>query len=93
MPTKKTQTKPQKLSTKRQPARTSHRSRTNATPANRPRLSSIIFTTLLLLAVSAMGVLFYLHSKQPPTQRPTVLEDEKYYFTDSIQWKTILYSL
>ena len=30
-----------------------------------------------------MGVLFYLHSKQPPTQRPTVLEDEKYYFTDS----------
>ena len=83
MPTKKTQTKPQKSSAKRQSTRSSHRSRTNAMPANRPRLSSIIFTTLLLLAVSAMGVLFYLHSKQPPTQRPTVLEDEKYYFTDS----------
>ncbi|QLF52224.1 polysaccharide deacetylase family protein [Candidatus Saccharibacteria bacterium oral taxon 488] len=27
--------------------------------------------------------MFYFHSKQPPAQRPTVLEDEKYYFTDS----------
>jgi len=33
--------------------------------------------------VTAIGVLFYFHSKQPPAQRPTVLEDEKYYFTDS----------
>jgi len=33
--------------------------------------------------VTAMGVLFYFHSTQPPAQRPTVLEDEKYYFADS----------
>ncbi|TWP22093.1 hypothetical protein EUA61_00295, partial [TM7 phylum sp. oral taxon 346] len=33
--------------------------------------------------VTAIGVLFYFHSTQPPAQRPTVLEDEKYYFTDS----------
>ena len=83
MPTKKIQSKPQKSSAKRQSARPSHGSKTNTTPANRPGLISILFTTLLLLMVTAIGVLFYFHSKQPPAQRPTVLEDEKYYFADS----------
>lgn len=83
MPTKKRQSKPQKSSAKRQSARSSRGPKTNTVPANRPRLSSILFTTLLLLVVTAIGVLFYFHSKQPPAQRPTVLEDEKYYFTDS----------
>lgn len=83
MPTKKIQSKPQKSSAKRQSARSSRGPKTNTAPANRPRLSSILFTTLLLLVVTAIGVLFYFHSKQPPAQRPTVLEDEKYYFTDS----------
>ncbi|QJU09585.1 hypothetical protein FBF27_04230 [Candidatus Saccharibacteria bacterium oral taxon 488] len=83
MPTKKIQSKPQKSSAKRQSARPSRGPKTNTAPANRPRLSSILFTTLLLLMVTAIGVLFYFHSKQPPAQRPTVLEDEKYYFTDS----------
>lgn len=83
MPTKKRQSKPQKSSAKRQSARSSRGPKTNTAPANRPRLSSILFTTLLLLVVTAIGVLFYFHSKQPPAQRPTVLEDEKYYFTDS----------
>ena len=83
MPTKKIQSKPQKSSAKRQSARPSRGSKTNTTPANRPGLISILFTTLLLLMVTAIGVLFYFHSKQPPAQRPTVLEDEKYYFADS----------
>ena len=83
MPTKKIQSKPQKSSAKRQSARSSRGPKTNTVPANRPKLSSILFTTLLLLVVTAIGVLFYFHSKQPPAQRPTVLEDEKYYFTDS----------
>ena len=83
MPTKKIQSKPQKSSAKRQSARPSRGSKTNTAPANRPGLSSILFTTLLLLVVTAIGVLFYFHSKQPPAQRPTVLEDEKYYFADS----------
>ena len=83
MPTKKIQSKPQKSSAKRQSARSSRGPKTNTAPANRPRLSSILFTTLLLLVVTAIGVLFYFHSTQPPAQRPTVLEDEKYYFTDS----------
>lgn len=83
MPTKKIQSKPQKSSAKRQSARPSRGSKTNTAPANRPGLSSILFTTLLLLAVAAMAALFYLQSAQPPVQRPTVLEDEKYYFTDS----------
>lgn len=83
MPTKKIQSKPQKSSAKRQSARSSRGPKTNTAPANRPRLSSILFTTLLLLVVTAIGILFYFHSKQPPAQRPTVLEDEKYYFTDS----------
>ena len=83
MSAKKTQTKSQKSSNKRQSTRSSHGSRTNTVPTNRPRLSSVVFTMLLLLAVSAMGALFYFHSIQPPVQRPTVLEDEKYYFTDS----------
>lgn len=83
MPTKKIQSKPQKSSVKRQSARSSRGSKTNTAPANRPGLSSILFATLLLLMVTAIGVLFYFHSTQPPAQRPTVLEDEKYYFTDS----------
>ena len=83
MPTKKIQSKPQKSSVKRQSARFSRGLKTNTAPANQPGLSSILFTTLLLLVVTAIGVLFYFHSKQPPAQRPTVLEDEKYYFTDS----------
>ena len=83
MPTKKIQSKPQKSSAKRQSARPSRGSKANTAPANRPGLSSILFTTLLLLVVTAMGVLFYFHSTQPPAQRPTVLEDEKYYFADS----------
>lgn len=83
MPAKKIQSKPQRSSAKRQSARSSRGPKTNTVPANRPRLSSILFTTLLLLVVTAIGVLFYFHSKQPPAQRPTVLEDEKYYFTDS----------
>ena len=83
MPTKKIQSKPQKSSAKRQSARPSRGPKTNTVPANRPKLSSILFTTLLLLVVTAIGILFYFHSKQPPAQRPTVLEDEKYYFTDS----------
>ena len=83
MPTKKIQSKPQKSSAKRQSARSSRGSKTNTAPANRPGLSSILFATLLLLMVTAIGVLFYFHSTQPPAQRPTVLEDEKYYFADS----------
>ena len=83
MPTKKIQSKPQKSSAKRQSARPSRGSKANTAPANRPGLSSILFTTLLLLMVTAIGVLFYFHSTQPPAQRPTVLEDEKYYFADS----------
>ena len=83
MPTKKIQSKPQKSSVKRQSAQSSRGSKTNTAPANRPGLSSILFATLLLLMVTAIGVLFYFHSTQPPAQRPTVLEDEKYYFTDS----------
>jgi len=83
MPTKKIQSKPQKSSAKRQSARPSRGPKTNTVPANRPKLSSILFTTLLLLVVTAIGILFCFHSKQPPAQRPTVLEDEKYYFTDS----------
>ena len=83
MPTKKIQSRPQKSSAKRQSARPSRGSKTNTTPANRPGLSSILFTTLLLLVVTAIGVLFYFHSQQPPAQRPTISEDEKYYFTDS----------
>ena len=83
MPTKKIQSKPQKSSAKRQSARPSRGPKTNTVPANRPKLSSILFTTLLLLMVTAIGVLFYFHSTQPPAQRPTVLEDEKYYFADS----------
>ena len=83
MPTKKIQSKPQKSSAKRQSARSSCGLKTNTAPANRPGLSSILFATLLLLMVTAIGVLFYFHSTQPPAQRPTVLEDEKYYFTDS----------
>ena len=83
MPTKKIQSKPQKSSAKRQSARSSRGLKTNTAPANRPGLSSILFATLLLLVVTAMGVLFYFHSTQPPAQRPTVLEDEKYYFADS----------
>ena len=83
MPTKKIQSKPQKSSAKQQSARPSRGSKANTVPANRPGLSSILFTTLLLLVVTAMGVLFYFHSTQPPAQRPTVLEDEKYYFADS----------
>ena len=83
MPTKKIQSKPQKSSAKRQSARPSRGSKANTAPANRPGLSSILFATLLLLMVTAMGVLFYFHSTQPPAQRPTVLEDEKYYFADS----------
>ena len=83
MPTKKIQSKPQKSSAKRQSARPSRGSKTNTAPANRPGLISILFTTLLLLVVTAIGVLFYFHSTQPPAQRPTISEDEKYYFTDS----------
>ena len=83
MPTEKIQSKPQKSSVKRQSARFSRGLKTNTAPANRPGLSSILFATLLLLMVTAIGVLFYFHSTQPPAQRPTVLEDEKYYFANS----------
>jgi peptidoglycan N-acetylglucosamine deacetylase A, putative len=83
MSAKKTQTKSQK-SSKEQPSTQPRReAKTNTASYNTSKLSSVLFTTLLLLAVAAMAALFYLQSIQPPVQRPTVLEDEKYYFTDS----------
>ena len=83
MSAKKTQTKPQKSSTKRQSTRPCREPKTNTASQSTSKLSSVLFAILLLLAVVAMAVLFYLQSIQPPVQRPTVLEDEKYYFTDS----------
>jgi peptidoglycan-N-acetylglucosamine deacetylase len=83
MSAKKTQTKPQKSSKERPSTQPRREAKTNTASYSTSRLSSVLFTTLLLLAVAAMGALFYLQSKEPPVQRPTVLEDEKYYFTDS----------
>ena len=83
MSAKKTQTKPQKSSKERPSTQPRREAKTNTASYSTSRLSSVLFTTLLLLAVAAMGALFYLQSKEPPVQRPTILEDEKYYFTDS----------
>ena len=83
MSAKKTQTKSQKSSNKRPSIQPRREAKTNTASYSTSRLSSVLFTTLLLLAVAAMAALFYLQSIQPPVQRPTVLEDEKYYFTDS----------
>ena len=83
MSTKKTQTKSQKSSKERPSTQPRREVKTNTASYSTSRLSSVLFTTLLLLAVAAMAALFYLQSIQPPAQRPTVLEDEKYYFTDS----------
>ncbi|QJU05394.1 hypothetical protein FBF32_04160 [Candidatus Saccharibacteria bacterium oral taxon 488] len=83
MPAKKTQTKPQKLSKERPSTQPRREAKNNTAPHSTSKLSSILFTTLLLLAVAAMAALFYLQSAQPPVQRPTISEDEKYYFTDS----------
>lgn len=83
MSAQKTQTKPQKSSNKRPSTQPRREAKTNTASYSTSRLSSVLFTTLLLLAVAAMAALFYLQSIQPPVQRPTVLEDEKYYFTDS----------
>ena len=83
MSAKKTQTKPQKLSKERPSTQPRREAKNNTAPHSTSKLSSILFTTLLLLAVAAMAALFYLQSTQPPAQRPTISEDEKYYFTDS----------
>ena len=83
MSAKKTQTKPQKLSNKRPSTQPRREAKNNTAPHSTSKLSSVLFTTLLLLAVTAMAALFYLQSTQPPVQRPTISEDEKYYFTDS----------
>ena len=83
MSAKKTQTKPQKLSKERPSTQPRREAKNNTAPHSTSKLSSILFTTLLLLAVAAMAALFYLQSAQPPVQRPTISEDEKYYFTDS----------
>ena len=83
MSAKKMQTKSQKSSNKRPSTQPRRGVKTNTASYNTSKLSSVLFTTLLLLAVAAMAALFYLQSIQPPVQRPTVLEDEKYYFTDS----------
>ena len=83
MSAKKTQTKSQKSSKERPSTQPRREAKTNTASYNTSKLSSVLFTTLLLLAVAAMAALFYLQSIQPPVQRPTVLEDEKYYFTDS----------
>ena len=83
MSAKKTQTKPQKLSKERPSTQPRREAKDNTAPHSTSKLSSILFTTLLLLAVAAMAALFYLQSAQPPVQRPTISEDEKYYFTDS----------
>ena len=83
MSAKKTQTKPQKSSKERPSTQPRRESKTNAAPHSTSKLSSVLFAILLLLAVVAMAVLFYLRSIQPPVQRPTISEDEKYYFTDS----------
>lgn len=83
MSAKKTQTKSQKSSKERPSTQPRREAKTNTASYSTSRLSSVLFTTLLLLAVAAMAALFYLQSKEPPVQRPTVLEDEKYYFTDS----------
>ena len=83
MSAKKTQTKSQKSSKERPSTQPRREAKTNTASYSISRLSSVLFAILLLLAVAAMGALFYLQSKEPPVQRPTVLEDEKYYFTDS----------
>ena len=83
MSAKKTQTKSQKLSKERPSTQPRREPKTSTAPQSTSKLSSVLFAILLLLAVVAMAVLFYLQSIQPPVQRPTVLEDEKYYFTDS----------
>jgi len=83
MSAKKTQTKPQKLSKERPSTQPRREAKNNTAPHSTSKLSSILFTTLLLLAGAAMAALFYLQSAQPPVQRPTISEDEKYYFTDS----------
>ena len=83
MSAKKTQTKSQKLSKERPSTQPRREPKTSTAPQSTSKLSSVLFAILLLLAVVAMAALFYLQSIQPPVQRPTVLEDEKYYFTDS----------
>ena len=83
MSAKKTQTKSRKLSKERPSTQPRREPKTSTAPQSTSKLSSVLFAILLLLAVVAMAALFYLQSIQPPVQRPTVLEDEKYYFTDS----------
>ena len=83
MSAKKTQTKSQKLSKERPSTQPRREPKTSTAPQSTSKLSGVLFAILLLLAVVAMAALFYLQSIQPPVQRPTVLEDEKYYFTDS----------
>ncbi|QHU90776.1 polysaccharide deacetylase family protein [Candidatus Saccharibacteria bacterium oral taxon 488] len=83
MSAKKTQTKSQKLSKERPSTQPRREPKTSTAPQSTSKLSSVLFAILLLLAVVAMAALFYLQSIQLPVQRPTVLEDEKYYFTDS----------
>ena len=83
MSAKKTQTKSQKLSKERPSTQPRREPKTSTAPQSTSKLSSVLFAILLLLAVVAMAALFYLQPIQPPVQRPTVLEDEKYYFTDS----------